>query len=318
MIKDHKVKRENLEAQHHHTRTVTDYESGEIICSTCGIVISDKIQYSSSELHDFEQLIRSSTELNAPRRHSGSTFSLTRHDKGLYTVIGERDSDAYGRRLNPFVRHSMHKIRMYDLRTQSDFRDRNFRKAFTELYGLKERIGVSDAIAEKTAYIYRKAEKRGIIRGRTIPSILAACLYTACREMSAAKTLKEIAKASNIRLKTLSKDYRLLLRELDLKIPNNDLVYCVSKIGNAVSTSEKTKRRAIELVYIINKKDRNTYASGKDPMGLAATALFVASANNGEDITQKELASAAGLSAVTIRCRLKEISKYLDCFNKQE
>jgi transcription initiation factor TFIIB len=217
----------------------------------------------------------------------------------------------------------MHKIRMYDTRTQSDFRDRNLRKAFTELYGLKEKIGFSDAIAEKTAYIYRKAEKRGIIRGRTISSVLAACLYIACREMSAAKTLKEIAKASNIRLKTLSKDYRLLLIELDLKVPNNDLVYCVSRIGNAIPISEKTKRRAMELVYIINKKDRNTYPSGKDPMGLAATALFVASTNctttnNGEGITQKEVASAAGLTAVTIRCRLKEIGKYLDCFNNQE
>jgi transcription initiation factor TFIIB len=318
MMKDQKGKKENLEVRHHHTRTITDYESGEIICSTCGMVISDKIQSSSSEWRNFEQVIGSSTGPNAPRRHSGSTFSLARHDKGLYTVIGDRDSDAYGKQLNPLVRHYMHKIRMYDTRTQSNFRDRNRRKAFTELYGLKEKIGFSDAIAEKTAYIYRKAEKRGIIRGRTVSSILAACLYVACREMLAAKTLKEIAKASNIRLKTLSKDYRLLLRELDLKIPNNDLVYCVSKIGNAIPTSEKTKRRAIELVYIINKKDRNTYTSGKDPMGLAATALFVASTDNGEGITQKEVASAAGLTAVTIRCRLKEIGKYLDCFNNQE
>jgi transcription initiation factor TFIIIB Brf1 subunit/transcription initiation factor TFIIB len=66
----------------------------------------------------------------------------------------------------------MHKIRMYDMRTRSDFRDfRNLRKAFTELYGLKWKLGFSDVIAEKTAYIYRKAEKRGIIRGRTISSI---------------------------------------------------------------------------------------------------------------------------------------------------
>jgi transcription initiation factor TFIIB len=68
----------------------------------------------------------------------------------------------------------------------------------------------------------------------------------------------------------------------------------------------------------INKKDRHTYTSGKDPMGLAATALFVASANNGENITQREIATAAGLTAVTIRCRLKGISKYLESFGNQE
>jgi transcription initiation factor TFIIB len=128
------------------------------------------------------------------------------------------------------------------------------------------------------------------------------------------KSLKEIAKASNIRLKTVSKDYRLLLTELYLKVPNNDLMYYVSKVGNALPTSEKTKRRALELVDHINKKDGHTYTSGKDPMGLAATVLFVASTNNGEGMTQRKIVTAAGLTTVTIRCRLKEISKYLELF----
>jgi transcription initiation factor TFIIB len=103
--------------------------------------------------------------------------------------------------------------------------------------------------------------------------------------MLAPKTLKEIAKASDIRVKTLSKDYRLLLTELELKIPNNDLMYYVSKVGNSLSMSEKTKRKAIDLVELIGKKDGHTYTSGKDPMGLAAAVLFVASTNNGEDMT---------------------------------
>ena len=319
--KGQKGKRRYVEQRPYQTTTITDHESGEVICSNCGMVISDKIQSNGHEWRNFEQggtIIGNSAEFDATRKRPGSTSSLARHDKGLYTVIGERDNDAYGRQLDPLVRYSMHKIRMYDVRTQTAFRDRNRRRAFTELYKLKDKIGLSDAIVEKTAYIYRKAEKRGIIRGRTIPSILAASLYIACREMSAPKTLKEIAKASNIRVKTLSKDYRLLLTELDLKVPNNDLMYYVSKVGNALSMSEKTKRRALELVNLINKKDKNTYTSGKDPMGLAATVLFVASTNNGENMTQREIATAAGLTTVTIRCRLKEIGKYLESFGNQE
>jgi transcription initiation factor TFIIB len=319
--KGQKGKRGNVEPQSYQTtRTITDYESGEIICNTCGMVISDKIQSSDPEWHNSEHggiIIQSSPELNAPRNRPGSTFSLARYDKGLYTVIGERDNDAYGKQLDPLVRHSIHKIRMYDARTQSTFKDRNRRRAFIELYKFKNKLALSDAIVEKTAYIYRKAEKRGIIRGRTIPSILAASLYIACREMLAPKTLKEIAKASNIRLKTVSKDYRLLLTELDLKVPNNDLMYYVFKVGNALPMSEKTKRRALELVDLINKKDRHTYTSGKDPMGLAATALFVASTNNDENMTQREIATAAGLTTITIRCRLKEIGKYLESFGNQ-
>ncbi|MGI0045113.1 MAG: transcription initiation factor IIB, partial [Nitrososphaeraceae archaeon] len=214
MTEVQKGKRRYVKPQSYQTRIITDYESGEIICSTCGMVISDKIQSNGPEWRNFEQggtIIGSSAESNPPRQRAGSTFSLARHDKGLFTVIGERDKDVYGRQLDPLVRHSMHKIRMYDVRTQLAFRDRNRIRAFSELDKLKNKLGLSDSIVEKTAYIYRKAEKRGIIRGRTIHSILAASLYIACREMVAPKTLKEIAKAGDIRLKTLSKDYRMLL-----------------------------------------------------------------------------------------------------------
>ena len=198
-VKGQKGKRRYVEQQPYQTtRTITDHESGEVICSTCGMVISDKIQFNSPEGRNFDQggtIIGNSAESNALRKRPSSTSSLARHDKGLYTVIGERDNDAYGRQLDPLVRHSMHKIRMYDARTQTAFRDRNRRRAFTELYKLKDKIGLSDAIVEKTAYIYRKAEKRGIIRGRTIPSILAASLYIACREMVSSKDSKGDSKS---------------------------------------------------------------------------------------------------------------------------
>jgi transcription initiation factor TFIIB len=55
----------------------------------------------------------------------------------------------YGRRLNPLVRHSMHKIRMYDVRTQlNTHNDRNRRRAFAELDRLRSKLGLSDIVIE--------------------------------------------------------------------------------------------------------------------------------------------------------------------------
>ena len=93
-------KRSYVEQQSYQTRTITDHESGEVICSTCGMVISDKIQFNDHEWRNFDQggtIIGDSAESDAPRKRPGSTSSLARHDKGLYTVIGERDNDAYGK-----------------------------------------------------------------------------------------------------------------------------------------------------------------------------------------------------------------------------
>ena len=37
---------------------------------------------------------------------------------------------------------------------------------------LKDKLGLSDAIVEKSAYIYRKAEGNGLVRGRTFAGML--------------------------------------------------------------------------------------------------------------------------------------------------
>jgi transcription initiation factor TFIIIB Brf1 subunit/transcription initiation factor TFIIB len=92
-------------------------------------------------------------------------------------------------------------------------------------------------------------------------------------------------------------------------------MHYVFKVGNTIQMTEKTKKRMIELVDLINRKDEHVYTSGKDPMGLAETALLVASANNGENRTQREVACATGLTAVTKRRRLKEIGKSLEALS---
>ncbi|MGH9978747.1 MAG: TFIIB-type zinc ribbon-containing protein, partial [Nitrososphaeraceae archaeon] len=55
MIKGQKGKRRSIEQESYQTRIITDHESGEIICSTCGMVISDKIQSNGPEWRNFEQ-----------------------------------------------------------------------------------------------------------------------------------------------------------------------------------------------------------------------------------------------------------------------
>jgi transcription initiation factor TFIIB len=45
--------------------------------------------------------------------------------------------------------------------------------------------------------------------------------------------------------------------------------------------------------------------AGKDPMGFAASALYIVCTLEGEDVTQKDVAKAAGVTEVTIRNRYK-------------
>ena len=92
-------------------------------------------------------------------------------------------------------------------------------------------------------------------------------------------------------------------------MPVVDPVKCVARIASKAGLSEKTKRKALE---ILKKAEEGKISAGKDPMGLAPPALYVACVMNGENKTQKDVAEAAGVTEVTIRNRYKGLKMHLN------
>jgi transcription initiation factor TFIIB len=289
---------------------IIDPESGEIICSNCGMVISDKVQdMSRPEWRAF-----SAEEVN-DRCRTGAPTSLSSYDMGLYTIIGRTDKDAAGHKLDASTYSTIKRLRAWDFRTQSRTATAiNLMHAFNELDVLSDKLALPDAAVEKTAYIYRKAQRRGLVRGRSINALLVASAYIACREIGIPRSLRDIASASNIKRKHLAKAYRLLLIELDLKVPLVDQMKCIAKVANMANLSEKTKRQAISIMNEV-RKDEILLSAGKNPMGFAATILYLSSINIGENITQNDIAQAAGVTEVTLRNRLKDLKSKLKLSN---
>ncbi len=102
---------------------------------------------------------------------------------------------------------------------------------------------------------------------------------------------------------------RLLLRELEVHMPIADPLTYVSKIAEKTGISGKTQGAAIQ---ILREARRKRAAAGKDPMGLAAAALYIACLQNNEKKTQKDIAEAAGVTEVTVRNRYKTLKKQLN------
>lgn len=283
---------------------LTDTNTGESFCEKCGYVIADKVMASGPEWRAFVN------NDGVDRARTGTPTSLAMHDMGLATIIGHADKDASGKPLSSNMRNTIERLRTWDNRTQThEPADRNYRQAFSELGRLKDKLAVGDAVIEKAAYIYRKSLEKGLVRGRSISALVASSLYAACRDTQTPRTLKDISSASNVKKKDITRCYRLLLLELELKMPVVDPVNCISRIASDVDLSEKTKRDAIK---ILKTAERNKISSGKDPMGLAAAALYVACVENGENKTQRDVAMAAGVTEVTIRNRYKSLKSSLD------
>ena len=291
---------------------ITDSDSGELICSKCGQVISDKVEQEGPEWRNFDLLASSMGQSNGSNSRSrvGMSTSLARHDMGLSTIIGRTDRDASGQKIDAAMRTTMDRLRFWDYRTQiRSATDRNLRNAFFKLDILNDRLGLSDSVVEKAAYIYRKTQERGLVRGRTISGVLAAAIYIACREMGISRTLKDIAAYSDVKLKEVAKSYRLLCIELDLKVPIVDPMKYIAKVANKANLSEKTKRQAAEIMNNITKRE---ISAGKNPMGLAASVLYMSSLKTGENITQGHLSDAAGVTEVTLRNRYKDLMNRLE------
>ncbi|MFB5636278.1 MAG: transcription initiation factor IIB family protein [Nitrosopumilus sp.] len=276
---------------------VTDVESSEVFCSNCGIVVEEKVDDGRPE--------RRFADSPVIKSHTGDKTSLTRHDRGLSTMINPFNKDSTGNPLSTSMKLSMTRLRKWDSRSRvKTSTDRNLQQALLELLKMKEKLSLPDAIAEKASYIYRKALEKKLVRGRSISSLVAACLYAACRESETPRTLREVAATIGIKRKEISATYRLIFKELDLKMPVIDSVSCIAKIASNAELSEKTKRHAIKILK--NAEKQNALA-GKHPMGVAASALYLACINLEENRTQKDIADAAGITEVTIRNRCKNL-----------
>ncbi|MFQ5940995.1 MAG: transcription initiation factor IIB family protein [Nitrososphaerales archaeon] len=274
---------------------VTDGATGEIFCGNCGYVMTEKVEALTPEWRSF------SNEEYEQRSRTGIPASLAMHDMGLATIIGPMDRDASGRPLSASMKSAIERLRTWDSRSQfHESSYRNMRQAFTELDRLKDKLALGDALVEKAAYIYRKAIEKRLVQGRSISALGAATLYLVCRDTETPRTLKDVASASGVKKKEVARCYRLLIKELDLKMPVVDPIKCVARIASRAGVSEKAKRKALE---ILKKAEKTKIIAGKAPMSVAATALYIACVMNGEDKTQKEVAEAAGVTEVTLRNR---------------
>ncbi len=282
------------------TDIIADPESGEVLCSKCGMVITEK----SEDIAGPEWRAYTAVERNEKAR-TGAPTSLAKHDRGLATLMSKTGRDASGQKLDTAVYSTYKRLRTWDNRILHDStEDRNLSQAFHMLFALKDKLGLSSAVIEKVAYLYRKAHERKLVRGRSTSGMLGAALYLACREMGSLRTLNDVVVASNVKRKDIARNCRLLVRELDIKVPIADPIRCVTKIASNANLSEKTIRLAINIMTKVVEKEMN---AGKHPMTLAATALYISSVRTGERMSQTRVAHAAGITEVTLRNRIKDV-----------
>lgn len=275
-----------------HQSFITDFQTGEILCENCGFVAHDKLQETGLEFYtnNLGEYLK--------RTRTGDKIKLRIDDMGLSTVISPSNIDSSGRSLSSDNIKKFSRLRLWDKRSRSRQNNPGMRQAFDLLDAMKTKLAIPERTVERAAYIYRKALSEDIQHGRRTPVLISASLYAACRQTDTPRTLTDIAKAVNIKRKFLSRDYRYLVKIFDLKLKPYEPTEFVSRISSAVGVSEKIRRDALSILYKCIDREIST---GKNPIGLAASALYLSCVANGVEIDQKKIVDAACISSVTLR-----------------
>ncbi|AEH23741.1 transcription initiation factor IIB [Pyrococcus yayanosii] len=281
------------------TNLVYDPYRGEIYCQNCGEIIQENIIDLRPDYRIFD------SNQWKKRSRIGAPESILLHDKGLSTDIG------IDRSLTGLMREKMYRLRRWQSRLRvSDAAERNLAFALSELDRITAQLKLPKHVEEEAARLYREAVRRGLIRGRSIESVIAACVYAACRLLKVPRTLDEISDISRVDKKEIGRSYRFIARNLNLtpkKLFVKPTDY-VNKFADELGLSEKVRRKAVE---ILEEAYRKGLTSGKSPAGLVAAALYIASLLEGEKRTQREVAEIARVTEVTVRNRYKELVEKL-------
>lgn len=283
------------------TSIVFDSETSETICSSCGMVVKDNIESMGPEWRSY-----SGEDIESKSR-TGMPSSLAFHDMGLSTFISYSNVDANGVAISAEQRSKVQRMRRWNkISSNNRSYHRNLKNAFAILSTIKDKLSLSDTLIEKAAYNYRKALDKKIIKGRSIRALIVAAVYAACRDLAVPRTLEEISVAANTDAIFAGKCYRLLVQNLELKLPVIDSNKYLARIANKAKVSEKTYRAALDMLSTIKG---DPISHGKDPNALAVAVLYAACLEEGENVSQAQVAVAGDISIVTLRKRFQDVRK---------
>ena len=283
---------------------IVDVFRAEMICNDCGLVLSQKMIDSGPDWRAF------STEEANKKARAGAPTTLTIHDKGLSTIIGWKNKDAFGKKISPNMKAEVYRLRKWNVRTRTNKSiDRNLAYAMSELDRFASQLNISRELKEAIAHIYRKMANKNLIRGRSIEAMLIASIYLICRLNNVPKTLDDFVEYASVEKRKIARCYRLIINELKINIHVSSPINFIPRFCAELKLSGRTQNRAAELLNLA-KKYRIT--AGKAPTGLAGAALYVAAMQEGERRTQKEISLAAGVTEATIRNRYKELVDHLN------
>ncbi len=180
-----------------------------------------------------------------------------------------------------------------------------YRDVLHEMGGLAHRLKLSGDVRKRAATLCSGLRTGTFGHGTPRPVLAAATLYVACREEKVPITLREFADAIGSDPREVGRCYLGLLENMHISRPGLNGRGYVYRIALTRQVSDQVMKLAQDLINRMSEKG----LGGRNPMTLAAAALYLACCSMGENVTQAEVAEAAGVGEESVRECCKEIRR---------
>ncbi len=277
-----------------------DAVRAELICSTCGLVISESMVDTGKEWRSFSE------DSNNDKERVGAPLSVTKHDGGLSTNLGSKAD--INKLPSDQKRHQYKRLSKWQNRFATPSKDLALRDGLTDLTRAVSFLNLPRIVEEQTAFLYRKFIKKCRIRGRSSDCVLAGVLYAVCKQNKCPVTLKDLSQVFRRPKRDIGKAHRLVSRRLGLRIAPASPEEFIPKFSSGLEVPRDVEMEALRIVRSAEETD---ITNGKDPKGVALAALYLAAKINGMGFTQKQAAFVAGITEITLRNRCHELKELL-------
>jgi len=287
------------------TEWEADEVRGEEFCAVCGSVAEENIIDPSAEWTNYSDGADRS-RVGAPARHSLS-------DKGLNTSISRGDlTSGAARRHGISSRNARDWRRRAVIDDRSKTRSSRARNLTKAMQFIRDRGDLPPRLVEEAAALYRKAAEMGLVTGRSIRGVSAACVYIAAREAELPRRIEDIATAFDMEDETSQKELKRTIRLVARMLgthhitgPAEYLDVFHSKLG----LPPKVLGEANRLWDLVGGA---MDWQGKKPSGVAGVMLYKASQLMEHPRTQADVCEVAGVSEVTLRGLLRILDRLLE------
>jgi transcription initiation factor TFIIB len=272
------------------TEFVYDEQRGVLFCAKCGYVIEEHVIDMGPEWRGVDKNGRSlarASPVNAAAPEQGM----------LINIVKLRES----------------KLRIVKPVALLTTGERNVMELRSIVKRVVANVGLPESIIDEVVLNYRALVKMGY-RGR-IKETALALVYIACRRRNIPCTMKELLKNSDVNIKSFNKVYMQIASLMNIKGIYNDeqLMNMTLRMLDSININNNVKHRLILLMRdLIEKGKANGLFNGKTITSTIAAMVYASLLIYNVNVRQRDIASIAGVTDVTIRNRYNELLRRLN------